>query len=128
MIRTWFLAVRPKTLTAALVPIGVGTALAYAIHGATRLDLSSFALLSSILIQIGTNLINDALDFEKGADTEERVGPQRVTQSGLLHSRQVWWGGILCFALSVACAIPLVMAGGWPIILIGIISILAGYA
>ena len=127
-LTSWLLAIRPKTLTAALVPIVVGTTLAQSTSGRSHLDLSLFALLCALLIQIGTNFINDALDFEKGADTAERIGPQRVTQSGLLSSEQVWRGGMLAFMFSVVLALPLVAAGGWPIILIGILSILAGYA
>ncbi len=124
----WLLAVRPKTLTAALIPILVGTSLAYAIHGEIRAVLSIFAFLSAVFIQIGTNLINDSLDFKKGADTSERIGPQRVTQSGLLSPEKVLWGGLICFIISILFSIPLVIAGGWSIILIGMFSLLAGYA
>lgn len=127
-VRPWLMAIRPKTLTAALIPIAVGTALAYSIEGQGRPLLSLCALLSSFFIQIGTNLINDAEDFKKGADTHERLGPTRVTQSGLIEAKKVWWGGILCFLLSAALGVPLVITGGWPIIAIGIFSILAGYA
>src|SRR5688572_6867125 len=118
-MRPWLLAVRPKTLTTAVIPIGVGTALSFATQGIARPGLSLLALLSSLFIQIGTNLINDSLDFEKGADTHERLGPQRVTQSGLLDSKNVWWGGLVCFAIATLLAIPLVLAGGWPILAIG---------
>ena len=121
------MAARPKTLTAALVPILVGTALAYTVYGKARLLISCFAFLSAVFIQIGTNLINDALDFEKGADTHERQGPTRVTQSGLLSPRQVWWGGLICFLVATLLAIPLVMVGGKAIVIIGILSLIAGY-
>jgi 1,4-dihydroxy-2-naphthoate octaprenyltransferase len=124
----WFLAVRPKTLTTALIPIWVGTALSYAVHQDAQPSLGVFALLSSIFIQIGTNFINDAMDFKKGADTAERLGPQRVTQSGLLSPQVVWWGGLFCFAIAALLGLPLVLAGGWPIVVIGILSLLAGYA
>src|SRR4051812_6873501 len=111
-LKTWLMAARPKTLTAAFVPILVGTALAYSAFGKARLELSLFALLSAIFIQIGTNLVNDALDFKRGADTEERQGPVRVTQSGLMSPEQVWWGGIICFLLASLLGIPLLVAGG----------------
>lgn len=124
----WLLACRPKTLTAALAPILVGTSLVQANAGIARWGLAGFALLSSVFIQIGTNLMNDAADFEKGADTEERIGPKRVTQSGLLTPQQVWWGGGLAFFLAILFAVPLVLTGGWPIVVIGIFSLLAGYA
>src|SRR4051794_21899500 len=95
--KAFLLATRPKTLTAAIIPVLAGTAVSYGVQGAIRLDLSFMALLCAILIQIGTNFINDALDFKKGADTHERIGPKRVTQSGLLDSKVVFWGGIAVF-------------------------------
>jgi len=127
-LRSWILAARPKTLTAALIPVLVGTALAFGLQGGVRPELSLLALLSAVLIQIGTNLINDALDFKKGADTAERIGPKRVTQSGIFKPDQVWWAGIFCFVGAALLGLPLVMAGGWPIVAIGIFSLLAGYA
>jgi len=127
-LAVWLLAIRPKTLTAALIPVIVGTALASSIHGTVQLDLSLFAFLSAIFIQIGTNLFNDAMDFKKGADTAERIGPQRVTQSGLLEANQVAWGGAVCFLIASLLSIPLLLAGGWPIVVIGIASLIAGYA
>lgn len=127
-MKSWILAFRPKTLTAALVPIGVGTALSYSLQGTFQPWMGGFALISAVLIQIGTNLINDAVDFKKGADTAERVGPQRVTQSGLLTPQQVMGGGWLCFLLALVFGIPLVLQGGWPIVAIGVLSLLAGYS
>ncbi len=128
-LRSWILGARPKTLTAAVVPILVATALARAL-GANPLhwELSVLALLSSIFIQVGTNLFNDAIDFKKGADTHERIGPVRVTQSGLLSHRAVWTGGFVCFAIAALLGIPLLMAGGWPIAVIGLLSLLCGFA
>lgn len=127
-IKSWVLAIRPKTLTAAIVPIAVGTALPV-LHGKAPLPwVSWFALLASFFIQIGTNFVNDAKDFEKGADTEKRIGPQRVTQSGLFTSRQVMWAAGLVFLLSILCGLPLVFRGGFPIFLIGLLSVTMGYA
>ena len=125
--KNWIMAARPKTLTAALVPILVGTSLAYTLVGSAHLILSLFAFLSAVFIQIGTNLINDALDFKKGADTAERQGPVRVTQSGLMTPAQVGWGGFFCFLMAIGLAIPLVVAGGKTIVVIGLLSLLAGY-
>ena len=82
-MRIWLNAARPRTLPAAIAPVLVGTAAAvYAVDDLPRLGGFIAALLASILIQIGTNLFNDAIDFKKGADTAERIGPTRVTQSG----------------------------------------------
>lgn len=127
-LKTWLLAMRPKTLTAAVVPVVVGTSLAFAVHGTVQLGLSLLALLSALLIQIGTNFINDSFDFKKGADTAERIGPKRVTQSGLLSANQVLLGGVFCFLVAIGLAIPLVYSGGWPILAIGVFSLIAGYA
>ncbi|MEN0058891.1 MAG: 1,4-dihydroxy-2-naphthoate octaprenyltransferase [Bdellovibrio sp.] len=122
------LAFRPKTLTAALVPCLAGTALVKAIGLSWDGWVLFYALLASFLIQIGTNLVNDAVDFKKGADTEKRIGPQRITQAGILSSGQVMALGSLCFLLAVLCGVPLVLKGGTAIVLIGLFSVLMGYA
>lgn len=124
----FILATRPKTLTAALIPIAVGTSLSYTLQQKVELLVSFFAFLSAILIQIGTNLVNDASDFEKGADTCDRMGPKRVTQSGIFSSTQTWIFAFFCFFLAILFALPLVYVGGYPIFWIGFFSILAGYA
>lgn len=122
------LAFRPKTLTAALVPCVVGSVLAFKQHGQFQWIYFACALLSSFFIQIGTNLVNDAVDFEKGADTEKRMGPQRITQAGVLSAKQVLNLAYLCFACAFLLGIPLVIAGGWPIVIIGLFSIAMAYA
>jgi 1,4-dihydroxy-2-naphthoate octaprenyltransferase len=126
--RAWLLALRPKTLTAALMPVVVATALVKADHQLVIWWVSACAVLSAMFIQIGTNFVNDAIDFHKGADTETRTGPQRVTQSGLLTSKQVMVGGVLCFVFAALLGVPLVIQGGWPIVGIGLISLFLGYA
>ncbi|NBD09183.1 1,4-dihydroxy-2-naphthoate polyprenyltransferase [Corallococcus silvisoli] len=126
-LKTWLMAVRPKTLTAGAVPVLVATALAYG-DGVGRLLPALAALLGAVLIQIGTNFINDYYDFKKGADTEERLGPKRVTQSGLIAPGTVLTGGLTCFALATLVGVYLVMVGGWPIVAIGVMSLLCGYA
>ena len=121
----WILASRPKTLSAAVVPVLIGTALA-----APRIDWLMFAcaILGALFIQIGTNFVNDALDFKRGADTGERLGPIRVTQAGLLSADAVMRAAYVCFAFAASCGVPLILRGGWVIVVIGVTSILAAYA
>jgi 1,4-dihydroxy-2-naphthoate octaprenyltransferase len=124
-LKAWVLAARPATLPAAVVPVLVGTAIAVA-SGVFQLGPFLAALFASILIQIGTNFANDYFDFRKGADTAERIGPTRVTQSGLIAPATVRNGMIITFALAALLGVYLVLVGGWPILLIGVLSIAAG--
>lgn len=124
----WLLAARPKTLAAAVTPVFVGTALARNIATPTHWLSFTFALLGAVFIQIGTNYVNDALDFKKGSDTHTRLGPLRVTQAGLLDADSVLRGAYICFVLAALCGIPLIVRGGWPIAAIGVASIVAAYA
>lgn len=126
-IRPWLLASRPKTLTAAIVPVLVGTSLA--VHEGSQMHWGIFfcALLGALLIQIGTNLVNDAADFERGTDTAGRLGPLRVTQAGMLSSAAVMRGAWISFVLAALAGVPLVLRGGLPLLGFGVASILAGY-
>lgn len=124
-IRTWVLAARVPTLPAAVVPVLVGSATAWA-AGAFKPGPFLAALLASILIQIGTNLANDYFDFRKGADTPGRLGPVRVTQSGLVPPETVRLATMLTFGLAALIGVYLVAVGGLPILLIGLLSIAAG--
>ncbi|HUP65487.1 MAG TPA: 1,4-dihydroxy-2-naphthoate polyprenyltransferase [Thermoanaerobaculia bacterium] len=126
-MRNWILASRPKTLTAAVIPVLVGTVLAASESGRVIWLWSLLALAGAILIQIGTNLINDALDFEKGTDRADRLGPQRVTASGLIDAPRVKIGGWIAFALAALTGVPLILRGGVPLLIIGVASIIAGY-
>ena len=126
--RAWLLASRPATLPAAAVPVLVGTAVARAegagFHGA----VFAATLVCALLIQVGTNFANDYSDFHRGADTQERLGPPRVTQSGLLAPAAVRNGIVVAFALAVVLGAWLAWIGGWPIIAIGVASLGAGLA
>lgn len=126
-IKHWILAARPKTLTAAIVPIIAASALAKFNGFSLNIQIILCALLSSFCIQIGTNLVNDASDFKKGADTTDRLGPQRVTQMGFFTYKQVMVVASLFFAAAVLLGVPLVIQGGWPIVLIGVLSVIMGY-
>jgi 1,4-dihydroxy-2-naphthoate octaprenyltransferase len=125
--KAWLLATRPKTLTAALIPVIVGTTLASTVEQDIQWSIAFFALLCAFCIQIGTNYINDALDFKKGADTATRVGPLRATQSGVLKMKDVYYAGLGAFGLALLFGIPLIIQGGFPIFFLLIISVICGY-
>ncbi len=121
----WAQAIRPKTLWAAVTPVIVGSACALSVSG-FRLGPALAALGVGIFIQIGTNLSNDVLDFDRGADTERRVGPVRAVQSGLLSRGQVWIGAWIAFGLCIVCGLYLVAVAGWPVLVVGAVSIASG--
>lgn len=127
-VRAWTLAARSKTLPAAAVPVFVGTAVAAA-QGA-RLDGLVFAatLAAALLIQVGTNFANDYSDFVRGADHDGRLGPLRVTQSGILSQRAIRRGIVAAFGAALVIGFYLARVGGWPIVIIGSLSILCGLA
>ncbi len=128
--RVWLLATRPATLTAALSPVLVGAAAAWRASGGVgyRWGAVLAALLGAMFIQVGTNLANDVFDYEKGADTADRLGPTRVTQAGLLTPSQVRAGMVVSFALATAAGVYLTAVAGWPIVAIGVASIASGVA
>ncbi len=124
--RTWLLASRPKTLFAAAAPVLLGTAMALEAGGLHPVA-AVLCFVSAILIQIATNFYNDAVDYEKGSDTQGRRGPPRATAAGLVSSREMKRAAALTFAAAVAAGGYLMWRGGWPIVLIGVLSILFGY-
>ncbi|HZO60748.1 MAG TPA: 1,4-dihydroxy-2-naphthoate polyprenyltransferase [Solirubrobacterales bacterium] len=124
-LRIWLMAARPRTLPAAIAPVLVGTALAGA-EGEFRPLAFLAALVGSIFIQIGTNLSNDYSDARRGADTEERLGPVRVTAGGLVPPRKVLVATWLAFGIAVAAGAYLIALVGWELLAIGAASILAG--
>lgn len=126
--RVWWTAARPRTLTLATAPVVAGTALAWAEGAAHRWPLVLAVLLAALLIQIGTNLHNDAADHERGNDLADRLGPLRVTAAGWATSAQVRLASLIAFATAFLLGIYLVAHGGWPILLIGLASLVAGVA
>jgi len=121
--KAWIMASRPKTLPAALAPVLVGMALAYA-DGGFRWLPALAAAAGALLLQIGANFANDYFDFFKGADTHERLGPTRVTASGLIGHGELRWGMVAVFGLAGLAGLYLIYVGGWPILAIGVASIL----
>jgi len=127
-LRLWLTAARPRTLPLAASPVLVGTSLAWA-EGAPQLwAVALAALLAALLIQVGTNLHNDAADFERGADGADRLGPVRVTAAGWATPRQVRLAALLAFAGAFLLGVWLAFVGGWPIVAVGLASLAAGWA
>ena len=119
------MAARPRTLPAAVAPVLVGTSLAIR-NGPFHALAFVAALLGAMLIQIGTNLSNDYSDARRGADTEDRIGPVRVTAGGLLPPGRVLVATYLTFGAAVLCGVYLIAVAGWLLLAIGAASILAG--
>jgi 1,4-dihydroxy-2-naphthoate octaprenyltransferase len=126
-VQKWTLAARPKTLPAAASTAIVGSAAAFW-AGKFQLLPALACLFGALLLQIGANLANDVYDYFRGADTHERLGPVRVTQSGLLTPGQVLAGMWITFGLAALLGIYLFYVAGWPVLIIGAASILAAVA
>ena len=123
----WILAIRVKTLPAAIAPVLVGSALSYK---DSFFDIFIFfmTLLAALLIQIGTNFANDVFDFQKGTDRDDRLGPTRATQAGLITPENMKKAMWKAFSMSIFVGLYLAFIGGWPIVIIGLASIIAGIA
>lgn len=121
----WLMAARPRTLSAAISPVLVGTAVAHR-AGGMRLLPALLGLFSALFIQIGTNFANDYSDFRHGADAN-RVGPTRVTQSGLVQPATVKVAAFIAFGISGLLGLWLTALSGWPILAIGVASVAAGW-
>lgn len=125
VVRIWLMAARLKTLPVGLAPVFVGTALAGYEDTFHPLRFVA-ALLGALFIQVGANLSNDYSDARRGADTEDRLGPVRVTAGGLVPPRQVLVATYVTFGLAVVCGAYLIAVAGWQLLLVGVASIVAG--
>lgn len=126
-LRIWLSAARPKTLPAAAAPVVLGTAFAWS-DGALHAGAAACALVSALLIQVGTNYANDAEDAARGSDTAERVGPKRAVNEGWVTAAQMRTAAALAFGAAFASGLFLVWRGGWPILVLGLVAIASGYA
>jgi 1,4-dihydroxy-2-naphthoate octaprenyltransferase len=126
-LETWWLAARPRTLTASLVPIVVGLSIA---PPDTLADagIALATILSALCIQVGVNFANDCFDAEAGVDTAERLGPLRAVQAGLVSARDMKRAFVLVLALAALFAVPLIARGGLPILGVGLVSMLCAWA
>ena len=118
ILQRWWLAIRPRTLPAAASPVLIGWAIAW-VNGAFRPLPAIIILFCALLLQILANLVNDVADFQKGTDKSGRLGPTRVTQSGLLSIRAVWAGAAVVALLAAAGGLYLALFRGWPVLVIG---------
>jgi 1,4-dihydroxy-2-naphthoate polyprenyltransferase len=125
VMRIWLMAARPKTLPVGLAPVLVGTSLA-GTGGVFHPLRFVAALLGACFIQVGANLSNDYSDARRGADTEDRLGPVRVTAGGLVPPRQVLIATYVTFGLAILCGVYLIAVAGWQLLLVGAASIVAG--
>lgn len=124
----WLQAGRPKTLLLAVTPVVAGIGSAVFETGRLAPATGLFTLIAAVAIQIGTNLHNDASDYERGTDTAERTGPPRATAQGWFSAQEVKQGAHVAFAVAFLIGMGLVIRGGWPILAVGIASLAAGYA
>ncbi len=125
--QAWWLALRPRTLLAGVVPVLVGTGVAL-FDGSARFLPAIAALAGSLWIQIGTNLVNDYADFERGADDDERLGPARAAQSGWISVERLRLAAAFAFGMAALVGIYLVWQGGWPILVLGALGLVCGWA
>jgi 1,4-dihydroxy-2-naphthoate octaprenyltransferase len=121
----WIYAARPKTLVASIIPI-VSANLILPDNNIFKLDIFFFTITAAIIIQIVTNYVNDLYDFLKGSD-KNRIGPMRMIQSGALSQTAIKQAICILTMLGILCGIPLVIKGGWPIMIIGLSSFLFAY-
>ena len=119
----WVIAARPRTLPAAVAPVLVGSSLAH-FDGAFRWDSLFLAMIGALAIQVAANFANDASDAKRGADIE-RVGPPRMVTAGVITPRQMWTGVAIAVAVSAATGVWLFTIAGWPILVIGAVSVIA---
>ncbi len=123
----YILAARPKTLPAAIVPVWLGCVLSWYLFGKFDGYLAICTFMGAIWIQIGTNFFNDAIDADKGADTDKRLGPIRATASGLISRRAVYVSAVVCLLLAGIFGYLLFQERGWMVLVIGIPSLYLCY-
>jgi 1,4-dihydroxy-2-naphthoate polyprenyltransferase len=126
-LHIWFMAARPRTLPASIAPILVGSAVAWH-EGGFHLLTASLALITALLLQIAANYANDAIDFKRGTDTAERVGPTRITSAGYVTYDQVMRATVITLGLAVLTGLYLVYRGGWPFLVLGLAAVICAVA
>jgi len=126
-LKSWWITARPNTLAISIAPVLLGISLALHNNELNNIFVAFLTLIAAIMIQIGTNFINDYYDFINGADDKNRLGPIRSAQSGLLSLNEIKYGGFIAFLIALMIGVYLVIEGGLPILIIGSLSLLSGY-
>ena len=126
-LQSLWIASRPKTLIVSIAPVLLGLALSLNKEVFSSTLVALLTLFASIFIQLGTNYINDLYDYLSGADDENRLGPIRVVQAGLLSQNQIKKAALFSFGIALVIGIYLVFIGGIPILLIGSFALISGY-
>ncbi len=127
-IRIWVAGARPRTLSAALVPVATGTAVAVGEGSQTAWWRAGVALLVAMALQVGVNFANDYSDGVRGTDDSTRIGPRRLVGSGLVEARRVKWAAFSALAVAAAAGAVLAAAAGWGLLLAGAVCLAAGWA
>jgi len=126
-LKYYFMAIRPKTLTAGVSPVILGLSYSFYIHKSLSIFIAFLTISCTVLMQMGTNLVNDYFDFKKGVDNNRKSGPLRVTQEKLLSEKEVKWAYRICFILAFIMGLYLMMVGGKLIIILGLTSLAMAY-
>lgn len=127
LLSVWFQATRPFSLTASVLPVVIGAMLAATFDGPVGWPLFPLIVACSLLFHIGTNMVSDYFDYNKGVDRDETYGSSRVLTEGLLNPRQLLAAGIILFAVGFSLGLLLVAVRGWPIFILGVIGLLGGW-
>lgn len=126
-LRVWGAALRPKTLPAAVVPVLVGVACAYR-TGVVSWEVTLTCLTVSLCLQVASNFANDVFDFEKGADTPDRVGPARAVAQGWIAPQAMKAAVGVALAGAALAGLYLVLLGGWPMLVLGALALICAVA
>ncbi|MYK75298.1 MAG: 1,4-dihydroxy-2-naphthoate polyprenyltransferase [Acidimicrobiaceae bacterium] len=127
-IRIWVAGARPRTLSAALVPVATGTAVAVGEGAHTSWWRAGVALLVAMALQVGVNFANDYSDGVRGTDDSTRIGPRRLVGSGLVEARRVMWAAFSALAVAAAAGAVLAAVAGWGLLAAGAVCLAAGWA
>lgn len=127
LLQAWTTAIRLRTLPIPTIQVVTGTCLAYSSVDSIHWLIVFYTWIIAVFVTIGTNLINDVIDFEKGADLPGRVGFLKVISLGLISKESIHYAGIASFILAIALSVPLAFAAGWGLFLLVFLSVICGY-